>query len=303
MNKTIHINPDLFKLGGTRKKTLGPKNISIKNRTESVNKTLSKRNALLKFIRRHQDSNHKQNNNNHNTHIDNDFQGTDDDFENSLQYLMDITNNDNNNYTTINNDKTHEQVNMNFPENSNSQPQYGCLKNGNLPTYRQFHCKKTLKNRSEVVNTNIEPDGSDYLGKVDSFDDNHVPKITEYTDIVDDMEPENRKHGDIQPTQRKVLKRTFKIGKSNTERKISVLVSNKTIRHQSSNKSVSLKKTPLNDVRRYLVKRGFVKIGTTAPPDVLRKMYESASMVCGDVTNHNPETLMYNFINSEKKSW
>jgi hypothetical protein len=24
-------------------------------------------------------------------------------------------------------------------------------------------------------------------------------------------------------------------------------------------------------------------------------------MVCGDVTNHNPETLMYNFLNPEKK--
>ena len=100
-----------------------------------------------------------------------------------------------------------------------------------------------------------------------------------------------------------MLKRTYKTGKSNAERKISVLVSNKTIRNNSSNKSITLKKTPINDVRRYLVKQGFIKVGTTAPPDVLRKMYESASMVCGDVTNHNSETLMYNFLNSAKKTW
>jgi hypothetical protein len=104
-------------------------------------------------------------------------------------------------------------------------------------------------------------------------------------------------------TQRKLLKRTYKVGKSDAERKISVVVSNKTIRHNASNKSMTLKKTPINDVRRYLVKQGLVKVGTIAPPDVLRKIYESVSMVCGDVTNHNPETLMYNFMNSTKKSW
>lgn len=292
MNKTIHINPDLFKLGGTRKKSSGPKNISIKNHTESVNKTLSKRNALLKFIRRHQDSNNKISND--------DVQETDNDFEKSLQYLMDITETSSNidDNVRMNNDRTHEQVNMSFPEIQNTQPQYGCLKNGTLPTYRQFYSQKTLKNRSGITQISNELD-SDYLGK-DDFDDKYdQQKPLEYNSIQDsDTQSNSTKPDDIQPSQRKVLKRTFKIGKSNTERKISVLVSNKTIRHQSSNKSITLKKTPLNDVRRYLVKRGFVKIGTTAPPDVLRKMYESASMVCGDITNHNPETLMYNYINS-----
>lgn len=304
MNKTIHINPELFKLSGTRKRTTTPKNISIKSPLESNNKTLSKRNALLKFIRKHQDSNNIQNDDN--SHV----QEIDNDFEKSLQYLMEITDTtkmDNNHL--MKNDTSHEQVNMNFPEQQNIQPHYGCLKNGSLPTYRQFYCKNTLKNRTGMGRSRNEIVSDDYLDK-EVFNEKYdnIPEVQQpLTDNIVHkttnkcIENENIDRGMTQ--QRKILKRTFRIGKSNTERKISVLVSNKTLRHNSSNKSITLKKTPLNDVRKYLVKRGFVKIGTAAPPDVLRKMYESASMVCGDIKNHNPDTLMHNFINSEKKSW
>jgi hypothetical protein len=33
-------------------------------------------------------------------------------------------------------------------------------------------------------------------------------------------------------------------------------------------------------------------------------MYESVSLICGDVQNHNPENLLYNFMNdsAENKS-
>ena len=48
---------------------------------------------------------------------------------------------------------------------------------------------------------------------------------------------------------------------------------------------------------KYLLKQGFIKVGTTTPIDVLRQMYESASMVCGEVKNHNPENLLYNYFN------
>jgi len=31
----------------------------------------------------------------------------------------------------------------------------------------------------------------------------------------------------------------------------------------------------------------------------LRKMYESLSLICGDVYNHNPDTLLYNYMNGD----
>ena len=54
----------------------------------------------------------------------------------------------------------------------------------------------------------------------------------------------------------KVLKRTFRIGKSLKDQKVSVLVSNKTIRKEISNNDIALKQTSMLDVRRYLVKHG-----------------------------------------------
>ena len=57
-----------------------------------------------------------------------------------------------------------------------------------------------------------------------------------------------------------------------------------------------LTQVPLHEIRRYLIKHGFIKVGTTTPNDVLRQMYSSAMMICGEVQNHNQETLMYNFL-------
>lgn len=144
-------------------------------------------------------------------------------------------------------------------------PKYGCLKHGGiLPTYKQYQTQ-----RNYITTNQNQPS----LGKT----------------------PESN-------TNKKILKRTFRIGKSLKDQKVSVLVSNKTIRKEIANNDIVLKQTSMLDVRRYLVKHGLIKIGTSSPPDVLRQMYESASLMCGNVINHNSETLMYNFLNSDEKN-
>ena len=54
---------------------------------------------------------------------------------------------------------------------------------------------------------------------------------------------------------------------------------------------------PIQDIKKYLIKRGLLKVGSTAPNDILRKMYESSILLCGEVQNHNPDYLLYNFMN------
>ena len=51
----------------------------------------------------------------------------------------------------------------------------------------------------------------------------------------------------------------------------------------------------INDVKKYLRKHGFLKAGSLAPNDVIRKMYES-TMLTGDITNTNKDVLMHNFM-------
>jgi hypothetical protein len=99
--------------------------------------------------------------------------------------------------------------------------------------------------------------------------------------------------------QRKTVRRTYKVGRSTTIPKVTVLVSNKTIRNNTSTKTQLLKQSSIQDIKKFLVKRGLIKVGCTTPNDVLRKMYESTMLICGDVQNHNPDNLLYNYMNGD----
>jgi hypothetical protein len=185
-------------------------------------------------------------------------------------------------------------------------PQYGCLKGGKLPLYRQF----TRKNYDTTAGSGpihvpstpipsllppnpIQPPLIDLSGGRDRKVE-EIAKITNFMKSKYKPPPPKR--------QRKTIKRTYNVGKSKNVPRVSVLLSNKTIRNNISTKSQLLKQTPIQDVKKFLVKNGFIKIGSIAPNDVLRKMYETASLICGEIHNYSPENLVYNFFNAESNS-
>ena len=189
-------------------------------------------------------------------------------------------------------------------------PKFGCLKNGELPTYRSYtrknHIGGTLA-QSNISDPVINTDNPFDTPLLSSFQ--ITPKIS--PKFIEQSQKFEKIHGGKISNQqkaerkikyrkrKKIFKRTYKIGRSKTEPKIGVLVSNKTIRSRISTQAQLLKQTSIQDVRRFLIKKGFIKVGTNAPNDVLRKMYETVSLVCGEIQNHNPENLLYNFIHDQ----
>ena len=216
---------------------------------------------------------------------------------------------------------TNENVNIDFPNVFNQSemvqiknppiqlpppPKYGCLKNGSLPTYKFFHRQTQRVNPEYTHNTISTPIQSysqeisaplNFLEKYQSIIDRREP-----TEIIQKYEKTQKIFNDKSQKRikylkrKKIFKRTYHVGRSNTKPQIGVLVSNRTIRNRISTEAQLLKQTPIRDVRKFLIKKGFIKIGTNAPNDVLRKMYESVSLVCGEIQNHNPENLLFNFI-------
>lgn len=96
---------------------------------------------------------------------------------------------------------------------------------------------------------------------------------------------------------KKTVRRRFTLGKSDKLRKVAILVKDKKTRKNILNTQKELKKTHINDVRKYLRQHGIIKAGTTCPQDVLRKMFESA-MLAGEITNTNKDTILHNFLHS-----
>lgn len=99
--------------------------------------------------------------------------------------------------------------------------------------------------------------------------------------------------------RKKTIKRTYHVGKSKVHPKVAVLVSNKTIRSNVNKRKIEIKQTPVEDIRRYLVKHGFIRVGSIAPNDVLKQMYESLQLMNADIRNHNPENMLYNYFNDD----
>lgn len=329
--KTININPELFKINGGKnttrkqKQNINPTNkIQIKEKKPKKISTI-KRN-ILKMIRNQQLENKKKPTIETNTgFIENTPSNKDsskNDFKETLEYLSTLTKDTDDkkkNQTIKRYSKPLTEINprmdnveipipihidkepiMHLNNNPNPfllpPPKYGCLKNGILPTYRNW----VNQTRKSVPTPTIEQ--QKYEKKLEEKIKDWS-KIQQQNKIKSTIIQEATLHKDKNtknykiPKQKRILRRTFYVGRSRVFPKVSVLVANKTIRANTQLKTQHLKQIPMTEVKNYLLKNGFIKIGTNAPNDILREMYENAQMMCGEIKNHNPENLLYNYFN------
>jgi hypothetical protein len=104
-------------------------------------------------------------------------------------------------------------------------------------------------------------------------------------------------------TTKKLLKKTihkkYTLGKSNIKRTVAVLLKDNNTRKNIINAQKELKGKSVNDVKTYLRQHNLIKIGSNAPNDVIRKIYESA-MLAGEITNNNKDIMLHNFMKEDK---
>ena len=196
-------------------------------------------------------------------------------------------------------------------------PKYGCLKNGSLPTYRNWVTQKARNpipipnNLTNYTMVNPRPVQGQAQGqgpiqmqnKIETELDKKIKELSRISQFEKQNKRENpRKNPAFRfPKQKKTIRRTYCIGKSKVHPRVSVLVSNKSIRANTTLKKQELKNIPIAEVRKYLLKHGFIKVGTNSPNDVLREMYENAKLICGEIKNHNPENLLYNYFHAAEE--
>ena len=178
----------------------------------------------------------------------------------------------NNNYIIPNQNTTIAKT-ITIPDS----PSYSCLKGSVKPTYRQFH-NKTLK-----LNTR----NSQY-DTVNNANTDYIPTRSSK------LQQLKKSYKKFKQKSLKTIKRTYNIGKTSNNN-ISILIKNNKTRRNIKKEHGLLKQKPLLEIKKYLYDRNLLKIGSSAPNDVLRTLYEQ-SILAGDIHNTNNGVTLHNFI-------
>jgi hypothetical protein len=166
---------------------------------------------------------------------------------------------------------------------------------------KQKHIENTLQQSEEVDQKDIIQHTENNI-----LSQNLIQKPNTYLIVTDSnkytqvKEPiENAEIIATKKITKKTIKRTYTLGKSNIKNRVSILVKDRGTRKNVLNAQRELKKKPINDVKTYLREHNLIKIGSNAPNDVIRKLYESA-MLAGEITNSNSEILLHNYSKDDK---
>lgn len=298
-SKTININPSLLKIGGgnntTRKKQ--PKQ---KPDVSRVKPNTLKRN-LLKRLKQHSSRDHKQA---EKPKVDPTFSS---EFEKGLEYLNKLKSTKKNktlkkkqtprvthgSFVSLDLPPELREVTQELPRPTTpapvdmtpiappvTPPPYGNLKGGTKPTFREW------KNKTQRADPKVEKE----FNTAEKI--NRIKSRFKEEEIEQNIDEPTQKIVSKKNKHNKTVKAT--LGKQNG--KVSVLIKDNKTRKKVQFEQSKLHSKPISDVKEYLRKKYLLKVGSKAPPEVLRRIYEDAHLT-GDVTNQNTETLIHNYVN------
>ena len=107
----------------------------------------------------------------------------------------------------------------------------------------------------------------------------------------------------IRETKQHVITKKYKLGKYTNKNGpvIGVLIKNRQTQHNIEKKRNEMRHIPLHTIKARLHKKNLLKVGSIAPPDILRELYENA-VFAGDIENDGEGILLHNFLSSSSSN-
>jgi hypothetical protein len=99
---------------------------------------------------------------------------------------------------------------------------------------------------------------------------------------------------------KKTIRRTYTLGKSKIQKKVGVLIKDKNTRKRVLQAQRDIKRQGINEIKQYLRTHGLIKAGSSAPNDIIRKIYET-SMLSGEITNQDKDILLQNYLKEKEE--
>ena len=176
----------------------------------------------------------------------------------------------------------------------NDDPPWGILKGGKKPLYSEYrNAEKTLKKKPLPV---FAQKSIHYEKPVISTTPEIIERKFKLKEFQKDaLATQNKKVGK-KKRNKTLKKKRYTLGKSGNT--IGILIKSKATRKKIKKEHGNLKKKKIKDIKLYLKKHGLMKVGSNAPEELCRGIYETA-MLSGDIYNKNSNILLHNYINDK----
>ena len=179
-------------------------------------------------------------------------------------------------------------------------PPYGILKNGKKPLYSKYKKEMHQTPKPVFAFTDNENFGKemDINKKIAEFKTEiKIPDFKSRQEKLEKVKHNIAKNDKFRIKNKKIKKR-FLLGKNTKTRKVGILIKNKKTRRLVNKDFKLLKKKKMKNIKKYLLDHAFIKVGTSAPDNILREMYVN-SYLSGDIKNSGgksaEEIMMHNW--------